>query len=293
MTVSKNLLKIESHRVPELSQKVRLQEYGVGLFRRLVSRKAVKNAIKKGLVFINSERGYTGDWIIGGETIDLFQDLDDKKPELDFELEVLFEDDHLAVINKPAGILVSGNKLYTIENALSFNLKKSTQPDALSRPDPIHRLDYPTTGALLVSKTATLLMELNQLFENRLISKSYMAVTMGSMSESGTIETPIDGKASRSEFTKLESIASPRFEFLNLVRLHPHTGRRHQLRKHLSEIGNPILGDHRYGIPGTVLKGKGLYLHAHSLQFEHPVTKKEVSIAAPLPKKFGKLFPEA
>jgi 23S rRNA pseudouridine1911/1915/1917 synthase len=75
------------------------------------------------------------------------------------------------------------------------------------------------------------------------------------------------------------------------VELRPHTGRRHQLRKHLSELGNPILGDRDHGIEGLILNGKGLYLHASSLRFIHPRTELEIYIRAQLPKKFKKLFP--
>jgi 23S rRNA pseudouridine1911/1915/1917 synthase len=75
------------------------------------------------------------------------------------------------------------------------------------------------------------------------------------------------------------------------VQLKPHTGRRHQLRKHLSEIGNSILGDRDYGKNGLILSGKGLYLHASSIQFLHPITQEELFIEAALPKKFRKLFP--
>ena len=286
-------MKIETHEVPTLLVRRRLQEYAVGIFRSLPSRKSVKNAIKKGLVFINAEVGYTGDWISGGEIIELYQPNESKKPVVDFKLDILYEDEHLAVIYKPAGILVSGNKRFTIENALAFNLTKSKEADALLRPEPIHRLDYPTSGALLIGKTVRAVMALNQKFEDRSIFKSYTAVTIGNMNEAGTIETPIDDKPSRSDYKKLISIASEKYGALNLIALNPYTGRRHQLRKHLSQLGHPIFGDHLYGVEGLILKGKGLFLHATQLQFEHPITKEEIVVIAPLPKKFLKLFPEA
>jgi 23S rRNA pseudouridine1911/1915/1917 synthase len=284
---------METHEVPTLLVRQRLQEYAVGIFRSLPSRKSVKNAIKKGLVFINAEVGYTGDWISGGEIIELYQPNESKKPVVDFKLDILYEDEHLAAISKPAGILVSGNKRFTIENALAFNLTKSKEADALLRPEPIHRLDYPTSGALLIGKTVRAVMALNQKFEDRSIFKSYTAVTIGNMNEAGTIETPIDDKPSRSDYKKLISITSEKYSALNLIALNPHTGRRHQLRKHLSQLGHPIFGDHLYGVEGLILKGKGLFLHATQLQFEHPITKEEIVVIAPLPKKFLKLFPEA
>jgi len=88
-----------------------------------------------------------------------------------------------------------------------------------------------------------------------------------------------------------DRIASPRFGFLNLVTLQPETGRKHQIRKHLSEMGNPILGDRLYGKETKILKGKGLYLHASNLAFVHPITKENLRVSATVPKKFLKLFP--
>jgi len=291
MASENSLLKIETHTAPILEVRQRLQDYAVGIFYSITSRKGTKNAIKKGLVFINSEKGYTGDWICGGETLELFQNTKSKKPAVSFKLEVLFEDEYLAIINKPAGVLVSGNKRFTIENALSFNLKKSLQPDALLRPEPIHRLDYPTTGALLIGKTASIVTALNKLFEARCISKTYHAVVTGSIEHFGVIKTDIDEKPSKSEFKKIASVPSLNYEFLNLMVLTPHTGRRHQLRKHLAGIGNPIFGDSQYKKEGVFVKGKGLYLHASSLKFKHPINKETLLITAPLPKKFTKLFP--
>ncbi len=274
-----------------LAEKQRLQEYAVGKFDRLGSRSAVKKAIKKGFVFINSEKGHTGDWIEGGEIIKLYRQVDEKSPIVELELKVLYEDPHLAIIYKPAGILVSGNKRRTVANALAFNLTKSPEPDALIHPEPIHRLDFPTTGALLVGKTAGIVPRLNALFEERKIAKTYLAVTFGEMPNEGTIESPIDGKPARSEFEKLDAVASEKYEVLNLVRLIPQTGRRHQLRKHLAEIGSPIFGDKDYASPQVVVKGRSLYLHALSLRFNHPINDTELVAFANPPKKFKRIFP--
>lgn len=291
MSSKDSLLKIETHNVPALQHNERLQDYAVGIFRTIISRKGIKKAIKSGLVTVNSEKGYTGDWIVGGEVLELYRDPNLKKPGIDLFLEVLYEDDHLAIIFKPAGILVSGNKKFTIENALSFNLTRSHQPDALPYPEPIHRLDYPTTGALLIGKTTSTVIALNRQFENRAISKFYIVVVTGTINDFGIITADIDGKPSKSEYKKLAAIPSVKYEFLNLLELVPHTGRRHQLRKHLAGIGNPIFGDALYDKEGKNVKGKGLYLHAFSLKFDHPVTEEKIFIRAPLPKKFSNLFP--
>ena len=196
----------------------------------------------------------------------------------------------MAIVNKPAGILTSGNSFKTVENALLQNLKRSNQPDAVA-PQPIHRLDYPTTGLLLIGKTRESIIALNRLFEKKEIAKTYYAVTIRKMKPKGRINFSIDDKDCVSEFEVLQSIVSERFEYLNLVQLNPKTGRRHQLRKHLASIGNPILGDADYGIPELILKGKGLYLHASSLEFKHPFSNKIMTVQKELPKKFKKLFP--
>lgn len=232
----------------------------------------------------------TATFIKGGERIEFKGSIEaSSKKVLYLDLEVIYEDDYLAVIHKPAGILVSGNSFKTIANALSENLIKSNQADAV-RPQPVHRLDYPTTGVLLVGKTSNCISALNQLFENKSIIKTYFAVAIGKMQERGSITVLIDDKEAISEYEVLETVVSERFEFLNLVKLYPKTGRRHQLRKHLASIGNPILGDAMYGIENLILKGKGLYLHAYSLEFIHPITKEKMKIEDKLPAKFGKLF---
>ena len=193
------------------------------------------------------------------------------------------------MIRKPAGILVSGNRFKTIANALAQNIKQSNLPDATT-PQPVHRLDYPTTGILLVGKTRSSIRALNKMFEDNEIKKTYYAVTIGEMGLRRKIISKIDGKESQSNYTIKESVPSKKFGILNLVKLKPQTGRRHQLRKHLSSIGNPILGDKEYGIENLILSGKGLYLHAYSLKFTHPFTNKKVHIKDKLPQRFKKIF---
>ncbi|MFT7297952.1 MAG: 23S rRNA pseudouridine1911/1915/1917 synthase [Sphingobacteriales bacterium] len=254
------------------------------------TKSALKKVIKKGQVFINGEKANTGTLIRGGEQIELEipeAPSIDKAPDL--KLEVLFEDDYLAIINKQAGVLVSGNKFLTIAKALSFNLKPSSQKDAVL-PQPIHRLDYATSGVLLIGKTSSSIQQLGILFSARNISKSYYAVCIGPLDHEGEINSDIDNKPSSSTFELIETVDSERFGKLNLVKLIPKTGRRHQLRKHLSSIGNPILGDKEYGESGKIHFGKGLYLHAYSLSFIHPVYSTAIEIYKGLPKKFLKIF---
>jgi len=286
------LIKIESHQVPILDNRFRLSDYTPGKFNSIFSKKGIKKAIKKGYVSINGERGYTADYINGGELLELYQPKKPKKrPSIKILLPIIYEDDYLAIINKPAGILVSGNKKYTLENALTTSLTKSKQKDALFYPEPIHRLDYPTSGAILIGKTSQAVIFLNKMFEKQKIKKKYKAITIGSQKKHGIIECPINEKPSKSKFKNILSIPSRKYGFLNLIELIPYTGRTHQLRIHMSTIGNPILGDLKYGKKGLISMGNGLYLQSSNISFIHPFTNNKVKIAIPLPKKFSKIFP--
>ena len=280
----------ETHICKHQEKPIRFQEYAVGIFNTIPTKSGIKKAIKKQLVLIDGELATTSKFIIGGEKIELFQTKKSSTFErLKLDLEVLFEDDYLAIIYKPAGILVSGNKFVTIVNGLSQNLKKSNLFDAV-KPQAIHRLDYPTSGLLLIGKTRSSITELGNLFKKREILKTYYAISIGRMEISGFINSTVDEKEALTNYEVLESVKSERFDFLNLVKLQPKTGRKHQLRKHLFSLKNPILGDKEYFIDDKILKGKGLFLHAASLEFQHPFTKENILISKELPKKFKKIF---
>jgi 23S rRNA pseudouridine1911/1915/1917 synthase len=281
----------ETHTVPKQEKALRFQEYGVGIFNTLPTKSGIKKAIKKELIYIDGNLATTSKYISGEEKIELFQyEKSSIFERLELNLEVLFEDNYLAIIYKPAGILVSGNKFVTIANGLSHNLEKSTQFDAV-KPQPVHRLDYPTSGLLLVGKTSTAILELGKLFKNKEIKKTYFAITIGTMNTVGRVNFLIDEKTAQTKFQVLKTVISERFGYLNFVKLEPKTGRKHQLRKHVSEIGNPILGDKKYFLEHKILSGKGLFLHAGTLDFVHPFTNDKISITKGLPKKFTKIFP--
>ncbi len=282
----------ESHIVPNLQTPIRLQEYGVGIFNAALTKSALKKALKKQYITVNDAIATSATFINGGECIQLFipEEVSPRK-KLALQLDILFEDDHLAVIHKPAGILVSGNSFKTIANALAQNIKRSNLTDATT-PHPVHRLDYATTGILLIGKTNSSIRALNKMFENNEVKKTYYAVSIGEMNDLGEITSEIDGKKSQSNYTLKASAPSKKFGKLNLVELTPQTGRRHQLRIHLSSIGNPILGDKQYGTENLILNGKGLYLHAYSLEFIHPFTTEKIYIKDELPQRFKKLYPQ-
>lgn len=271
---------------------LRLQEYGVGIFEGLETKSAWKKALKKGEVRVNGVLGTSGRYISGGETI-AWQSVAPKPPlkPLILSLKVLYEDSHMAAIYKPAGLLVSGNSFKTVARALEQNLRPSTEKDACT-PQPVHRLDYPTTGLLLVGKTATAIRLLNGAFEQKKISKTYLAICIGSLNNEGLLTQPIDGKPAEAHYSCLATVPSSRFGCLSLVLLKPKTGRRHQLRKQLAALGHPILGDQTYGVPALILKGKGLFLHAFSMAFKHPIGQENMYLEAPLPKRFLNLFPQ-
>lgn len=281
---------LETHTVLHQKIPIRIQEYLVGVFKIIATKSAIKKAIKKELILVNGLSTSTAHIVVDGDVITLLKPKEENlNKQLELNLEILYEDDYLAVIHKPAGILVSGNKFKTIDNALLQNLEKSHQPDAV-RPHPVHRLDYPTTGCLLIGKTSSNIQSLNELFEQKKVQKTYYAITIDQMKPSGVINSAINGKQSESHFQVVKTVNSERFGCLNLVKLSPKTGRRHQLRVHLSSIGNPILGDQEYGKEDLILKGKGLYLHASSIQFSHPSTQEDLEINSPLPAKFKKIF---
>lgn len=285
--------KIESHLVPKLEKPVRLSDYTVGIFNAIPTKKGMKKAITNRLVKVNDDIGRTGRYIHGGEIITLFEA---KKPSLRsiarIKLDVLHEDDHLAIIHKPAGLIVSGNKHRTVENALPHNLKESSEVDVLRAPQPIHRLDFPTSGVLLIGKTRSSVIALNSLFEHKKIDKVYYAITTGEMDAEGSVETDIKGKSALTKYTVIHTQASDKYNNFNFVKVEPTTGRRHQIRIHLSEIGHPILGDKKYMGSAKNMMGKGLFLHAYSLSFIHPNTGETITIKQSLPGKFSSLFPQ-
>lgn len=254
------------------------------------SRKSAKKAIERGFVLVNGRRGRTNYNIRKGDTIEIFKNEQENRPKIDLKIEVLYEDDFLALVNKPSGILVNGNRKRTLENALPGNLKASPEKDALTFPEAIHRIDFQTTGIVLIGKTATAVRLLNKMFEERKIDKEYTAVCIGEMPKSGEISDPINGKTAFTSFTVLKSKPSSKYKFFNLVQVRIETGRRHQIRKHMFELGNPILGDPDYGFEGLMPKGRGMFLHASGIKFNHPVNNELIYIECKLPNKFGKLF---
>ena len=277
---------LEFHIVPPGAPRERLSDYAYKVFQTLPSRKGMKKAIKAGALLVDGSPGQTGDWIAPGQRIELMsQAIAPPKP-LELTLEILFLDSHLAVINKPAGLPTSGNRYRTVVNALQFNLSPSDVEDALPWPRPVHRLDALTSGLLLVARSHSAAIGLGNQFESKLVRKVYQAIAVGKTPEKGLLQYPIDGQEAYTEFRLLRKVRSLKTEWLSLMELYPRTGRTHQLRRHLAEAGHPILGDALYSGNGPVLKGKGLFLCATSLEFTHPATRKPMHFRVNPPAKF-------
>jgi 23S rRNA pseudouridine1911/1915/1917 synthase len=280
---------LEVHIVPVGISGVRVSDYIYPVFKSLYSRKSSKKAIKNGLVFVDKILSGTGTWISTGKVIELYIDENKNPKNFPLEINVVFENDTYAIIEKPSGIQVNGNIYRTIENALQGNLKLSESEDVLKWPRPVHRLDKPVRGLLLVAKTSMALIGLNKQFQNREIKKRYRSIVIGRLEGMGVIEYPVDGRQAITKFKEIKHYRSLENEWLTLVDLWPITGRKHQLRKHLSKKGYPILGDALYGKEGCILFSKGLFLESVELVFSFDEKKVIYNIKESV--KF-KTFPE-
>ncbi|HET8855832.1 MAG TPA: RluA family pseudouridine synthase [Salinimicrobium sp.] len=271
--------KTEAHIVPRLPGEIRIQEYAVGIFYLIKSRSAVKKAIKRGEILLEGKPAETSDWVKEGQKIE-FRPTVRKEKIFRLNLNILFEDQFISVIEKPAGLPTSGNYFRTLQRALPFNLEPSSALDALPRPLPVHRLDNPTSGLLIIAKTADALVRLNRDFEEKKISKLYSAIVLGNPPEEKTITLDIEGKPAVTRLKKTGHFIVEETD-LSLLQIFPETGRTHQIRIHLSRSGFPILGDTQYNGTTEKIKSSGLHLSATGLQFEHPQTKKQMNFEIP------------
>ena len=212
-------------------------------------------------------------------------------------LQVLYEDNHIIVVNKRVGDIVQGDK--TGDKPLSEVVKEYIK-DKFGKPGDVflgvvHRLDRPTTGIVVFARTSKALTRLNELFKNRETQKTYWAVVKNRPAQdAGTLvhylrrnEKSNTSKAHLKEVpdSKLASLDYKVIRELNsyyALEINLHTGRHHQIRSQLSAIGSPIKGDLKYGFDRSNPDG-GIHLHARKLSFIHPVKKEPLEITAPVP----------
>ena len=282
----------ETHIVPKNSKPQFLNSYAPKVFPLVASKAKAKKAIVNGEITVNGlkvnydAKVYPGDKLALGER-KVRNDKKRLKKVLELKIEVVFEDEHLGILNKPGGIPVNGNTFKTLENTLPFNLDYSKEEDALHIMRPLHRLDGPTSGLVLVAKTERSQVIMGQQFENKTIRKRYKAVVIGILeNKKGKINSPVDNKKSLTEYEVIEEFRSQKYGHLTLIDLYPITGRTHQLRIHMSSLGHPIVGDKFYSENVEVLNGKGLFLCSDKVWFNHPITGKKIEIGTEIPNKF-------
>lgn len=276
-----------THTAPEISNPTRLYDYAFLIFQKYIpSKKGIKKALKRGEIWLDNKKGKSGDWVKEGQHIEL-RDLELNPPKpYPLELEIIYEDEYFAVINKPAGISVSGNQFRTIQNAIINQIKVSNFDDALKWPRPVHRLDNQTSGLLVIAKTAKAIINLSKQFENKDVKKTYYALVIGEPEKSGIINLPIDNHKATSLFKTLKTINSIKSNKISLIELEPQTGRTHQLRIHCAKSGFPILGDKLYGDQNNTLLHKGLFLSANKISLKHPFLNDIITLEINTPKKF-------
>jgi 23S rRNA pseudouridine1911/1915/1917 synthase len=281
-------LVIEEQHIEALTEAVIVYDWLPKHFKSFYSRKSAKKSLSAGEIIVN---GSVVEWNFKLSEGDLVQRIEKKesapKP-YHLEVEIVFEDEYLIAINKPSGLLVSGNQFKTAFNVLAHVFTPSSLEDALPWPLPVHRLDQATSGILVAAKSKSARIKLGELFEQRQIQKTYQAIVLGEIIEEGTIAYDVDNKKSRSVFKRLKTVKSLHSSDLSLVEVYPETGRKHQIRKHLASLGHPILGDKLYCSSGMLLKHKGLFLCAIKLKLQHPVLQEEICLSVDLPKKYEK-----
>ncbi len=277
------------------------------------TRSKVQQAIRNGEVLVNGKLVKVSYTVAPGDavSIELSQP---EPPEVlpeKIPLDIVYEDDFLLVVNKPAGMVTHPaykNYSGTLVNALLYHSQSLSQPHPL-RPGIVHRLDKGTSGLLVVAKDETTHQKLSRQFANKTTEREYWAIVWGTFKESqGIIEASLGRSKSdrkkvavvkEGKYAATEYEVMKRFDYLSLVRLHLRTGRTHQIRVHLLHIHHPVFGDETYGgrkimaggiegkrkaeVANLLEKMQRQALHAKQLGFVHPVTKELMRFDSELP----------
>ncbi len=283
------------------------------------SRSVLQKAIESDTVTVNEQPVKRSTKVKQADRVRVWLPVPDRPEPIpeDIPLDVLYEDEWLAVVNKPFGMVVHparGNWAGTLTNALAFRFQKLSKLNGDYRPGIVHRLDRDTSGAILVAKEEKAHRDLSMQFESRKIFKEYVAITQGVLDrDSDYIERRIghhphdrikmivtdDEEKGKESCTFYE--VKERFRGYTLVRCQPRTGRTHQIRVHLASVGAPVLADKVYSgrdafrlsdlVPNLEKEKDEVLLerqalHALRLRFFHPQTKMPIAVEAPLPAEF-------
>lgn len=280
------------------------------------SRSRLQKWIKNGMVLINGEQMRAKDSVVGGELVEMAVELEEEtrwKPE-NIPLEIIHEDEHIIVINKPPGMVVhpgAGNRSGTLSNALLYYLPEQAN---LPRAGIVHRLDKDTSGLLVVAKSLKAHKSLIEQLQERTVSREYIALCYGVMTSGGTVDAPIgrhpanrlrmavreSGKPAITHYRVIE-----RYRAHTLIQVKLETGRTHQIRVHMSYIRYPLVGDHAYGgrlkIPANcsdqfaeqLRQFRRQALHAASLGLLHPASGEFISFGADMPEDLKDLVAAA
>jgi 23S rRNA pseudouridine1911/1915/1917 synthase len=278
-----------------------------------ITRTHVQRAFEEGMVKVNGRLASKSTKLLEGDSVE-FELPEEKNFDLspvDLSLDILFEDEHLLALNKPAGLVVhpgAGTEGPTLVNGLLYHCKGNlSQMGSPERQGIVHRLDRGTSGVMVVAKTDKAYEALVGAFSKREVIKEYLALVAGIPDRlSGTIKKSIgrnpthrhkmtireDGKPAHTDWEFLGSCENG----ISLIRCHLHTGRTHQIRVHLSDLGYPILGDEVYGYRPNRMKVavpvERVLLHAHKLELAHPITADRLRFIADLPQAFQVQFPD-
>ena len=271
-----------------------------------MSRETIQRMIKTGKILVNNKQEKASFKTTVGDLITLEEEIPEEielKPQ-EMPLDIIYEDDDMLVINKEKGIVVhpgNGNPDGTLANAVMAKCKGSLSGiGGKIRPGIVHRIDKDTSGLIIVAKNDSAHINLSKQIQDRKVKKTYIALVRGVIKENeATINMPIgrnskdrkkmavtkDGKESITHFKVLK-----RYNGFTLLEVKIETGRTHQIRVHLSEIGYPIVGDEVYSNGKNPFGVKGQMLHAEKLELKHPRTGKDLTFEAPVPKYFANII---
>ena len=255
-----------------------------------MSRNTVQRIIRDGSLLVDGEASFPSYKVRGGERVEAWVPDEGLLPE-GIAVPVVFEDEHLLVVDKPAGLVVhpgAGNRSGTLVNAL-LGRGIAGGKDA-ERPGVVHRLDRDTSGLMVVAKGEPAYSRLVEMIAGRRVGRVYRAVVVGKgLPETGTVDSPV-GRDPDNPTLMAAGVGRPavtHFEVLReagghaMLRVRLETGRTHQIRVHLSAIGHPVYADPLYGSP---VPGRRLWLHAERLTFAHPVAGEELGFESPVPE---------